>query len=80
MVSQSLSERTALCVAVHLKHLYIAQELPMFCFVFLLFMAAPVANGSSWARDRIRASTEAYTTAMATPNLSCICDLHCSLH
>jgi len=39
-------------------------------------MAAPVAYRSSLARGQIRAPAEAYTTAMATPDLSHICDLH----
>ena len=39
-------------------------------------MAAPVAYGSSRARVRIGAAAEDYATAMATPYLSCICDLH----
>ena len=42
---------------------------------FLLFMAAPAAHGSSWARGRIRAVAVAYSTAMATLDLSHICDL-----
>ena len=33
-------------------------------------MAAPVAYGSSWARDQLGAAAEAYATAMATPDLS----------
>ena len=49
------------------------------CHFFFLFMATPVAYGSSQARGRIGATAEAYTTATATPDLSIICDLHCSL-
>ena len=39
-------------------------------------MAAPVAHGSSRVRGRIRAAAEAYTTARATLDPSCICELH----
>ena len=42
-------------------------------------MAAPLAYGSSWARGQIRATAEANATATATPDLSRICDLCCSL-
>ena len=44
--------------------------------VFLfLFMATPVAYGSSQARGPIRTAAEAYATATAIPDLSCICNL-----
>ena len=46
---------------------------------FFLFTAAPEACGSSQARGQIEAAAEAYTTATATPDLSCICNLCCSL-
>ena len=42
---------------------------------FNLFMAAPVAYGSSWARGRIGAAPAAYAAAMATLDPSCICGL-----
>ena len=42
---------------------------------FFLFMAAPVAYENSQARSQMGAVPEAYTTATATPDLSCICDL-----
>ena len=42
-------------------------------------MATPSAYGSSWARGQIGAAAKAYATATATPDLSCICDLHHSL-
>ena len=42
-------------------------------------MAAPVAYGSSWARDQIGAAAGANTTAKAMPDPSCICNLHYSL-
>ena len=38
-------------------------------------MATPEAYGSSWARGRIGAAAVAYTTATATQDLSCICNL-----
>ena len=38
-------------------------------------MDASAAFGSSQARGGIRASAEAYTTAIATLDPSCICDL-----
>jgi len=37
-------------------------------------MAAPMVYGSFWARGKIRAAAAVYTTAMATPDLSHICD------
>ena len=46
---------------------------------FFFFMAASVSYGSPQARGRIRAAAETYTTATATPDLSCICDLCFSL-
>ena len=48
----------------------------MFLFIFLL---PPAAYGSSQARGQIRAAAETYTTATATQDPSCICDLHHSL-
>jgi len=42
-------------------------------------MAVPVAYGRSQARGQIGAATEAYATAMAALDLSCFCDLCCSL-
>ena len=42
-------------------------------------MATPVSYGSSQARGQIRAVAEAYTTAMATLDLSHICNLCFSL-
>ena len=44
--------------------------------LFFLFRAAPVAYESSLARSWIGAAVETYTTATATPDPSCICDLH----
>ena len=46
---------------------------------FGLFMAAPTAYGHSQASGWIGATAEAYPTAIATPDLNCICSLHCSL-
>ena len=52
----------------------------MFFILFIfLFMATPEAYVSSQARGRIRAAASAYATAMATPGLSHIWDLHHSL-
>ena len=45
-------------------------------FFFLSFLeAAPVPNESSWARGRLRAAAEAYTTTTATVDLGQIFDL-----
>ena len=49
-----------------------------FLFAFCLFRPAPATYGGSQARGQIRATLPVYTTATATPDLSCICDLHCS--
>ena len=50
------------------------------CFLFIyFFVAAFMAYRSSQARVQVGAATEAYTTATATPDLSCICDLCCGL-
>ena len=48
-------------------------------FFFFLFMATPVAYGSSQARGQIRAAAEVYITAMPTLDPSCICSLLHSL-
>ena len=48
-------------------------------FVCFLFTAAPEAFGNYQARGQIGAAAEAYTKATATLDLSCICDLQCSL-
>ena len=42
-------------------------------------MAEPATYGSSKARDQIGAAAEAYDTAMATPDPSCLCNLSHSL-
>ena len=47
-------------------------------FYFFLFRATPKAHGHSQARGQIRAAAEAYATTTATPDPSCIFDLHCS--
>ena len=44
-------------------------------FVFGILGVTPVAQESSQARGRIRAAAASYTTATATWDLSCICDL-----
>ena len=48
---------------------------PVNLLLFFLFQAASVTSGSSQARGRIGVAAEAYATAMAVLNLSCICDL-----
>lgn len=35
-----------------------------------------MAYGGTWVRGQIAAAAEAYAIAMATLDLSCICDLH----
>ena len=47
-----------------------------FFFVFCLFRASPVAHGGSQARGLIRAVAASLPRATATPDLSCVCDLH----
>ena len=42
------------------------------------FMTTPAGYGSSQARGQIRAASQAYTTATAIPDPSCICNL-CSM-
>ena len=49
--------------------------LPLFFFYFCVFVATPVAHGSSWARGQVGTTAEASTTATATPDLSHICDI-----
>ena len=46
---------------------------------FFSFRASPMAYGSSRAGGRIEAADEAYSTAPATRDPSCICYLHNSL-
>ena len=45
-----------------------------FCLFVFLFRAVPAAYGSYWSRGQIRAAAEAYTTATAVLDPSCICD------
>ena len=47
-----------------------------FCVSFLLFGATPAAYGSSQDRGQIGAVAAGHTTATATPDPSCVCDLH----
>ena len=47
--------------------------------ISFLIIAAPMAYEGSQARGQMGAAAEAYATAMATPDLSCICELHCTL-
>ena len=49
------------------------------CFFVCFVFATPEAHGSSWAKGQVRAATGACATAMATLDLSCICNLCCSL-
>ena len=51
---------------------------PLHKGAFLLFRATSVAYGSSQARSQIRATVASLRTAIAMPELSHICDLHCS--
>ena len=48
----------------------------LFFFSLLFFRAASTAYGSSQARGQIGAVAAAYTTATATRDPSCVCDLH----
>ena len=47
----------------------------MCLFIYIFFIAGPVAYGSSWARGWIRAVAEAYTTATLDPSHICNLDL-----
>ena len=48
----------------------------LFCFIlFLLFRATSAANGSSQARGQLDLQLPAYTTATATRDPSCVCNL-----
>ena len=52
-------------------------EVLLVLFLFFgRFRATPAAYGNAQARDRIGAGAAGYTTATATPDLSCVCDLH----
>ena len=44
-----------------------------FFFLFFLFLAAPMAYGTSQARDQIQASAATYVTAVATLILNPLC-------
>ena len=60
------------------KHFKVGKVLSTFILRIILlifFTAALVAYGSSQDRDRIEAAAMTYTTATATPDLSCMCDL-----
>ena len=45
-------------------------------FFFCPYMAAPVAYGGSQPRGLIGVLLPAYTTATATPDPTCVCDLY----
>ena len=47
-----------------------------FIFFFFLFRATPTIYGSSQVRVKSELQLLAYTTATATQDLSCVCDLH----
>ena len=49
----------------------------LFCFLF--FTATPAVYGSSWARGQIEAAADGLHHRQPIPNLSCFCDLCCSL-
>ena len=48
----------------------------IFLFIWGLFRTTPAAHGSSQARGGIGAAAAGQTTATATRDPSCICDLH----
>ena len=50
-----------------------------FFVVVVLFMATPVAYGSSWAGVKLELHLQAYAIAMAPTDLSCVCELCHSL-
>ena len=52
----------------------------VFVFVHLFLGAPPSAYGGSQARGPIGAAAAAYARAIATPDLSHVCDLHHSTH
>ena len=52
-----------------------SSSLSLFCFL-VAFRAAPTAYGNSQIRGQIRTIVLVYTTASATQDLSCICDLY----
>ena len=47
-----------------------------FPFFFFFFRAAPTAYGISQARGEIGAEAAGYTTATATHDMRCVCNLH----
>ena len=53
-------------------------SLSFFFFLFSFFRAAPAAYGSSQARVELELQLPAYITTTAIPDLSHVCDLHCS--
>ena len=50
-----------------------------FSFCLFLFTATPLAYDSSWTRVKLELQLQAYATAMATLDLSHICNLCCTL-
>ena len=48
---------------------------PIFFSFFFSYYGGTVAHGSSQARDQLELQLQAYATAMAALDLSCICDL-----
>ena len=47
--------------------------------IFFLFLAAPAAYGSFWARGQIRITATAYATGAARTDSGHICDLYHNL-
>ena len=56
-----------------------SSSLSLSLLFFLSFMATPVAYESSWARAESKLQLQAYPYPIATPDLSHIYDLCCSL-
>ena len=54
------------------------KNLNIYLFTFF-FMAGPAAYGNSQARVRLELQLKGYAISTARPDLSCICELHCSL-
>ena len=62
-------------VAVRLLSLLVLRQRAFFFFFFFFFRAVPAAYGSSQAME-LELQPLASTTATATEDLSCVCDLH----
>ena len=79
---EALIEKNSLWFQSNLqKCLYVERNILkgfFFVVVVLFFRAIPTAYGSSQARGQMEQQLPADTTATATSNLSCICDLYYS--